>query len=84
MKGSEAMAKQAAESGDFERLQKMEEHGADILSYKDTENSDNSLLHYAAKTSNMQLIKFLKGMKETEFDVRNANGETALHLCCGQ
>lgn len=53
MKGSEAMAKQAAESGDFERLQKMEEHGADILSFKDTGNSDNSLLHYAAKTSNM-------------------------------
>ena len=35
MKGSESMAKQAAEAGDFDRLHKMEEHGADILSFKD-------------------------------------------------
>ena len=84
MKGSEAMAKEAAENGDFDRLQKMEEHGADILSFKDAANFDNSLLHHAAKTNNMQLIKFLKGMKDTDLDVRNANGETALHLCCGQ
>ena len=53
MKGTEATAKEAAESGDFERLQKMEEHGADILSFKDAANFDNSLLHYAAKTDNM-------------------------------
>ena len=78
------MAKQAAENGDFDRLQKMEEHGADILSFKDAQNSDNSLLHHAAKTNNMQLIKFLKSMKEADLDVRNANGETALHLVCGQ
>ena len=84
MKGSEAVAKEAAENGDFERLQKMEEHGADILSFKDSQNFDNSLLHHAAKTNNMQLIKFLKSMKEIDFDCRNANGETALHLCCGQ
>lgn len=62
----------------------MEEHGADILSFKDRENSDNSLLHFGVKSNNLQLIKFLKSMKETNLDVRNANGETALHLCCGQ
>ena len=62
----------------------MEEHGADLMSFKDQENSDNSLLHFAVKSDNLELLKFLKGVKEVDLDLRNANGETALHLCCGQ
>ena len=77
-------AKQAAEEGNFNQLQKMEEHGSDLLSFKDTENQDNTLLHFAVKTDNVQLIKFLKGMKNCDIDVRNGRGETALHLRCGQ
>ena len=83
MKGTNETAKQAAEEGNFEKLLKMEEHGADLLNFKDNENQDNSLLHFAVKSDNLQLIKFLKSMKNCDIDVRNANGETALHLCCG-
>ena len=54
------------------------------MSFKDAENSDNSLLHYGVKSDNLELIKYLKGVKEANLDTRNANGETALHLCCGQ
>lgn len=32
----------------------------------------------------MLLLKFLRSIEETDFDLKNANGETALHLCCGQ
>ena len=53
MKGSHATAKKAVDSGDFVRLQQMEEHGAEILSFKDSENSDNSLLHHAIKSNNL-------------------------------
>jgi len=41
------------------------------------------LLHFASKNNNLQLLKFLKGVN-ANFNVRNANGESALHLCCGQ
>ena len=54
------------------------------MSFKDRENSDNSLLHFAVKSDNLELMKFLKGVKEFDLDIRNTNGETALHLCCGQ
>lgn len=30
------------------------------------------------------MIKFLKTLDEVDFNVRNSNGESALHLCCGQ
>ncbi len=33
MQGSSSLAKTAASEGDFDRLQKMQEHGADILSF---------------------------------------------------
>ena len=38
MKGTNETAKQAAEEGNFEKLLKMEEHGADLLNFKDNEN----------------------------------------------
>ena len=38
MKGTEASAKEAAQNGDFDKLQKMEEHGAEIMNFKDSEN----------------------------------------------
>jgi len=62
----------------------MQEHGADILSYRDGMNQDNCLLHFAVKNDNIQLLKFLRSFEETDLDLKNANGETALHLCCGQ
>ena len=84
MQGSSASAKQAASEGDFDRLQKMQEHGADILGFQDPENQGNTLLHFAVKTDNLQLVKFIRSLKNVDFDVKNANGETALHMCCGQ
>ena len=62
----------------------MEQHGAELFNFRDNENQGNSLLHYAVKTNNLQLIKFLKGLQHADLDVKNSNGETALHLCCGQ
>ena len=38
MKGSSDLAKTAASEGDFERLQQMQGHGADILSFRDSAN----------------------------------------------
>ena len=84
MKGSSEQAQAAAVEGDFEALQKMQQHGADILSFRDHENQDNCLLHFAVKSDNVQLLKFLRSLEDTDFDTKNANGETALHLCCGQ
>jgi len=69
MKGTEASAKEAAQNGDFDKLQKMEEHGAEIMNFKDSENQDNSLLHYAVKSDNLHLIKFLKGIKQVDLDL---------------
>lgn len=83
MQGSEEEARKAADEGNFQALKNMTEHGADLLSFKDSVNQDNSLLHHAAKSSNLPLIKFL-GSAGADFDTPNANGETALHLCCGQ
>ena len=83
MKGSDRSVREAADSGDFNLLEKMRQHGADLLELKDGADRDNTLLHYAAKNNNLQLVKFLKSI-DADFDVRNANGETALHLCCGQ
>ena len=62
MKGTNESAKRAAEEGDYEKLQKMEQHGAELFNFRDNENQGNSLLHYAVKTNNLQLIKFLKGL----------------------
>ena len=84
MKGTNESAKRAVEEGDYEKLQKMEQHGAELFNFRDNENQGNSLLHYAVKTNNLQLIKFLKGLQHADLDVKNSNGETALHLCCGQ
>ena len=61
----------------------MQEHGADLLSFRDDENSGNTLLHFGVKNDNLQLVKFLKSIKEVDLDVKNTNGETALHMCCG-
>jgi len=36
MKGSEELARISANNGDFEKLKNMIEHGADILSYRDS------------------------------------------------
>lgn len=82
MQGSEEEARKAADDGDFQKLKNMIEHGADIMTFKDGANQDNTLLHFATKTNNMQFVKFLKGI-DADFSVTNANGETALHLCCG-
>ena len=38
------------------------------MSFKDRENSDNSLLHFAVKSDNLELLKFLKGVKEVDLD----------------
>lgn len=62
---------------------KMQEHGADLLSFRDEENSGNTLLHFAVKNDNLQLVKFLKTIKDSDMNVKNSNGETALHMCCG-
>ena len=70
--------------GDFEALEKMQQHGADLLSFRDHDNHDNSLLHFAVKSDNIQLLKFLRCLEDKALDTKNANGETALHLCCGQ
>ena len=59
-------------------------HGADIWNFKDATNSDNTLIHYAVKTNNLPLVKFIKSQDGVDFDQRNANGQTALHLCCGE
>lgn len=83
MKGSEELARISADNGDFEKLKNMMEHGADILSFRDSASQDNTLLHFAVKNNNLQLLKFLKSLNGN-FNVRNANGESALHLCCGQ
>ena len=83
MKGSEQIARQAAEEGDFDKLKLMQQHGADIWNFKDSANADNSLLHYAVKTNNYPLVQFIKTLNGVDFDIRNANGETALHMCCG-
>ena len=61
----------------------MNQHGSDILSLRDHANQDNSLLHFAVKSDNLQLLKFLRSIDDADFDTKNANGETALHLCCG-
>lgn len=82
MKGSEEEARKAADEGDFVKLKNMIEHGGDLMTFKDSANQDNTLLHFAAKTNNMQLVKFLKSMG-ADFTTTNSNGETALHLCCG-
>ena len=84
MKGTTELAKTAASEGDFERLFQMQQHGADILGFRDTANQENTLLHFAVKTDNIRLLKFLKDLQTTDFDAKNANGETALHMCCGQ
>lgn len=60
----------------------MIEHGADLMTFKDAANQDNTMLHFAAKTNNLQFAKFLKGV-DSDFNAINANAETALHLCCG-
>ena len=84
MKGTTELAKTAASEGDFDRLFQMQLHGSDLLAFKDSANQDNTLLHFAVKTDNMSLLKFLKDLQTTDFDAKNANGETALHMCCGQ
>ena len=62
---------------------RMSQHGADIIGFVDEENQRNTLLHVAVKDENRELIGFLKTLN-VDFDAENSNGETALHLCCGQ
>ena len=38
MQGSEELARESANNGDFEKLKNMMEHGADILNFKDKAN----------------------------------------------
>ena len=38
MQGSSSAAKTAASEGDFDKLLKMQEHGADLMSFKDKDN----------------------------------------------
>ena len=62
----------------------MQIHGADFSEYKDKADRDNTLLHLAAKNDNKDMIDFLKQKDVLDFDIQNANGETALHLVCGK
>ena len=58
-------------------------HGANVIDFKDKENWNNSLLHIAARAGNKELIYFLN-QNNADLDQQNTNGETALHLVCGQ
>jgi len=69
MQGSSDLAKAAATEGDFEKLRKMQEHGADILGFRDSANQESTLLHFSVKTGNLQLLKFLKSVEAVNFNV---------------
>ena len=57
-------------------------HGADVATYRDKENWNNSLVHIAAKSDNKELLYFLH-QNNADIDSQNQNGESALHLVCG-
>ena len=59
MKGDDDAIKTLAQEGKFEELKKFLVHGANVLSFKDKENWNNSLLHVASKANNKELIQFL-------------------------
>ena len=82
-KATDENVKAAIGENNFDLLEKMQLHGADFESYRDMEDKENSLLHIAAKNDNKDLIDFLK-KSNIDLDLQNANGETPLHLLCGQ
>ena len=60
----------------------MELHGAQLYQLNE-DDSNNSLLHYAANANRRDMIEYLL-LKGVDINQKNKFEETPLHLCCGQ
>ena len=81
-KGTNEAVVKAVVCNDFGLLDNMIKHGLDINQFNDLEIQD-SLLHTAVRNNSDKIVKFLID-QGINVDLQNKNGESALHLCCGQ
>jgi ankyrin repeat protein len=80
-KGTNQDVVKAVAINDLFLLENMIKHGLEVNQFNDSELQD-SLLHIAVRNNSDGTVKFLID-KGINVDLRNKNGESALHLCCG-
>jgi hypothetical protein len=57
--GNASTIQEAALNARYKRLRQMQKHGNSLETFRDPKNLDNTIMHFAVKLKNRELIEFL-------------------------